>query len=476
MQIFMANSQTIRKLGEESSERLSSRSLMDRLRAEIKEAAEAGRSKVATFYPLQVRQNSKDIPPLTSSEELHYLNVHLAEIFARPTVTSHRPLVGRLIVAFKQRLIRYLWDAVFGQYFHRQEAFYQNLVRYLNFSSQAVDQKFGQIFWDLVRKIDVDVQGVNDRTQELVSGLDATFRTFEGNISGRLGQCAHELTVFGGQIEGLRAQVATVENVARGLERTLALLSPRESQPMPPTGSTAEASSGRALDVEYLLLENRFRGSEEEIKISVKDYLPLLQGLPGPVLDIGCGRGELLELLRELKIESRGIDLDAAMIARCAEKGLPVEEADLFAYLEKLPDDSLGGVIATQVIEHITHKQLDTMLGLLRKKVRSGGVIILETINPQSVTALARNFFRDPTHVFPVHPETLRFTMEMRGFKTAEILYRSPYPAGAILRPIEYSAELPGRWIGVLQQINDNMQRLNDLLFGHQDYAVIARQ
>jgi predicted TPR repeat methyltransferase len=193
------------------------------------------------------------------------------------------------------------------------------------------------------------------------------------------------------------------------------------------------------------------------------------------VLDIGCGRGELLSLLRDNGIESRGIDIDQAMVNRCLAQGLPVEHANLFTYLESVEPRSLGGIVATQVIEHLTHQELRQMLTLIQRSLKKDGVVLLETINPQSVSALSRNFFRDPTHVFPVHPDTLRFTLEMLGFNTADVLYRSPYPDSAKLQEIPYEAELPARWIGVLQRMNDNVSRLNDLLYGPQDYALIAR-
>jgi O-antigen chain-terminating methyltransferase len=99
---------------------------------------------------------------------------------------------------------------------------------------------------------------------------------------------------------------------------------------------------------------------------------------------------------------------------------------------------------------------------------------VLETINPQSVTALARNFFRDPTHIWPLHPDTLRFMMEMSGIRTNTILLKSPYPAEATLQPVEISPYLPARWRSTLEGMNDNIFRLNELLFGHQDYAIVG--
>lgn len=450
------------------SQEISSDDLMTRIRADIKRAAEEESSKVATFYPLKARANPKEVPPLTSSEDLLFLNQNFPLLYQLPEPVSHRPYIGPVIVKTKRFFLGLLWK-VLSPYLEREQQFFEKIIRYLNFSSQTVDLKLAELFWELIRKIDIDIQGANERMDRLISEIDSTFRTFERGSIERIGEAAYQQTVQNGKIGQIAGQINTLENVARGLERTLALLG-KSTLP-----EEAPKPSSKPLDVDYLLLENRFRGSEEEIKALVSDYVPLLENLPGPLLDIGCGRGELLELLREKNIDARGIDLDRAMVERSKAKGLNVEYADLFEYLERIPEKSLGGMIATQVVEHLSHKQIDHFLQLIKRTVIPGGTVILETINPQSVTALARNFFRDPTHIFPVHPETLRFAMEMRGFTTAEIRYRSPYPSDAVLRSVEYSPELPARWIGILEKLNDNVERLNSLLFGYQDYAVVAR-
>jgi O-antigen chain-terminating methyltransferase len=130
--------------------------------------------------------------------------------------------------------------------------------------------------------------------------------------------------------------------------------------------------------------------------------------------------------------------------------------------------------MASQVVEHLPRQVLEQFLELLAKKLAIGGRVALETINPQSVTALCRNFFRDPTHIWPLHPETLAFMMEMKGLKVEQIIYRSPYPAEAMLKPIPMADGLPARWNDVLQRFNDNIDRLNQLLFGHQDYCIVG--
>ena len=119
-------------------------------------------------------------------------------------------------------------------------------------------------------------------------------------------------------------------------------------------------------------------------------------------------------------------------------------------------------------------EQLETLIRLAVRKVRPGGKIVLETINPQSIVALSSNFFRDPTHVWPTHPDTLRYIFELSGVAETEVHYLAPFPPSAMLQPIEITPYLPAHWKLALEALNDNVTRLNGLLFGHQDYCVVG--
>lgn len=452
---------------------ISSADLMKRIKDDIDSAVKDGRSAVSKYYPLKPKQFLHDYPPLSSAEELARINQIYQTLYQLPKFESHRPFVGKFISKVKLGIFNFLWTGLLGEYLQTERNFNEQLVRYLNLSSQTTDFKFGSLFSELIRKIDIDMQGTNDRTDRLISSLDSTVRTIENQISTRSGVIMSDIEQIKASIARTASELSTIDNVARGLERTLALVSKSEA---PSSVALTESSARTPINVDYLLLENRFRGSEEQISNSVKDYIPILKGVPGVVLDIGCGRGELLDALRGAGISAKGIDLDQSMVLRCREKQLDVELRDLFDYLSSSEDGSFGAIIATQVVEHLTQKQLDSFISLTYSKLNQNGVVIFETINPQSVTALARNFFRDPTHTFPVHPETLKFAMEMKGFVTDPIFYRSPYPADATLSKIAYSPELPARWLALLDQLNDNFTRLNDLLFGYQDFAVIGRK
>jgi 2-polyprenyl-3-methyl-5-hydroxy-6-metoxy-1,4-benzoquinol methylase len=445
---------------------INTKELMDQLRSDITKAVKEGRSAVSKFYPLKPKNSFHDYPPLSSAEDLSRINVLFQELYQSPSFSSHRPVVGKVISKLKTKFATYVWNVILGDYLKADRSFNEHLVRYLNFSSQTIDHKFVSLMSEVVQKIDSDINSANERTDRVINELDSTFRTFENIISIKGADLRSEFEGVRASVGVLAGQIKTIDNVARGLERTLSLLSK--------AGVSDAESKATAIDIDYLLLENRFRGSEEQITQSVKDYIPLLKSANGEILDIGCGRGELLEALREDGLPAQGIDLDKAMVLRCKEKGLNVQLVDLFDYLAASNEESFGAIIATQVVEHLTQTQLDKFISLALKRLKPGGLIILETINPQSVTALARNFFRDPTHTFPVHPETLKFALEMKGFSTKEIIYRSPYPVEAILTPLDYSPDLPARWLTMLSQLNDNFTRLNNLLFGFQDFAVVG--
>jgi SAM-dependent methyltransferase/glycosyltransferase involved in cell wall biosynthesis len=174
-------------------------------------------------------------------------------------------------------------------------------------------------------------------------------------------------------------------------------------------------------DDRYRRFEDLFRGSEETITERQRVYLPLLRD-HAPVLDVGCGRGELLELLRGEGIAARGVDLDAGMVARCTEKGLDVALLDGIEALEAVEDASLGAVFCAQVIEHLPYDTFHRFFTLAEQKLRPGGVLIAETVNPHAQVAL-KHFWLDLTHEQPVFPEVALATAGLAGFSKAYIFH-----------------------------------------------------
>src|SRR5206468_12123687 len=176
--------------------------------------------------------------------------------------------------------------------------------------------------------------------------------------------------------------------------------------------------------------------------------------------DVGCGRGELLGLLRDAGIEARGVDADADMVAYARGEGLEVEQADAIAHLEALPDESLGGMFAGQVVEHLPPAVLFRFLELAAQKLRPGGLLIAETINPLSPLAL-RSYYADLTHSQPLVPETLALLAQQAGFREVETRFLNA-PAERLAIPDDPT-------------IAANVHKLNEVLFAPLDYAILAR-
>ena len=232
-------------------------------------------------------------------------------------------------------------------------------------------------------------------------------------------------------------------------------------------------------DALYRGFEDRFRGSIDEIREKQRGFVPLFSGA-SDVLDIGCGRGEFVSLLKEHRIGARGVDTNSEMIALARERGLDVVQADARTYVQSLPDASLGGVISSQVIEHLEPSYLIELLPIIFSKLRPAAPIVLETINPACWLAFFSSYLRDFTHVWPVHPETLQYLLQASGFARVEIRYTAQAPDAVRMRGVD-PASLSGldpSTASALKTLADaynaNASILNSLLFTHMDYAAIG--
>ena len=259
------------------------------------------------------------------------------------------------------------------------------------------------------------------------------------------------------RIEELEERVLRLERVARPAER-------RE-----PGGADARHHEA---ELDYFAFEARMRGSTRDVSARQQPYLEDFRDA-APVLDIGCGRGEFLVLLREAGIEARGVDRDADMVAFCRAEGLDVQHADAVEYLAGLDDESLGGVFAAQLVEHLRPPSLVRLLELAAAKLRPGGVLVAETVNPLALGAL-KNYFADLTHAQPLVPETLVLLARQAGFQRADVRFLNEPPPEERLRPVELPPE--PAFDGARVALTANVARLNDVIFGPQDYALVARR
>jgi SAM-dependent methyltransferase len=276
--------------------------------------------------------------------------------------------------------------------------------------------------------------------------------------------------------EELRVSIGSLQQAAQNLKREVSRLveSGRVVPPVAAAGSAA-AMAGNQLDAldshKYVGFEDQFRGSTDDIRQRVSEYLPFFTGA-SDVLDIGCGRGEFLSLLRDRGATARGIDINAAMVDVCRQQGLDVAEADALVHLRAQPDGSLGGLFAAQVVEHLEPRYLTSLLDAAFDKLRPGSPIVLETINPACWFAFFESYIRDITHVRPIHPDTLAYLLIATGFQHVDVRYRAPYPEHDKLQRLAPHASLGD----AVDTLNANVDRINRLLFTWLDYAAIGRR
>lgn len=319
-----------------------------------------------------------------------------------------------------------------------------------------------------------------DRVLSATHGAGATFdemARWREALAARERRMESALNAILASHDELRTALATVQQLTHNLTRDVAAMrtggaatAPAAAagtapQPAPPPDTSD------ALSYKYVGFEDQFRGSPEAIRAGLREYVPIFHEA-SDVLDVGCGRGEFLALLRDAGITARGIDLNNSMIEVCRGKGLDATRADALSYLRTQKDGSLGGLFAAQVVEHLEPGYLTQMLDAAFDKLRPGAPIVLETINPACWFAFFQSYIRDITHVRPLHPDTLRFLLVATGFQQLEIRYRVPYPEHDKLQTIPQVAALGDS----VETLNANVEKINQLLFTDMDYAAVGRR
>lgn len=312
--------------------------------------------------------------------------------------------------------------------------------------------------------------------QKITAFVDSKDRLVAAAAASRLDQ--HERLL--NQLPDIQTQLAVLQRATQMLTRSQqsGVGSPQSAvgSPSPNPLNSLNLSN---LDYRYVAFEDRFRGSEEEIREKQRVYVTLFAGA-GDVLDIGCGRGEFLALLKAAGISARGVDTNREMVAAAREQGLDVVQADALAHLESLPDGSLGGLMAAQVVEHLPPPYLTRLLATAFHKVRSGAPVVIETINPACWLAFFSSYIRDFTHVQPIHPETLQYLLQASGFGRVTLQYSQPVPAHMKMQSVDVpalavSGSPDASAVAQMGRIvNANAAILNNLMFTHYDYAAIG--
>jgi O-antigen chain-terminating methyltransferase len=244
------------------------------------------------------------------------------------------------------------------------------------------------------------------------------------------------------------------------LEPRLARLERGRRAPSPAPAVSGDSPQVAAPSFDYESFEGRFR-PEAAVRKHQRAYVELLRGKKR-VVDLGCGRGELIEMLGEEGVPAYGVEIDPDFISHLEEQGIEVVAMDAVAHLAELEPGAVDGIVASHLVEHLAPAALTSLVALAAEKIAEGGILILETPNPESLVAGSVNFHRDLTHVRPIHPDTLSFLCESAGFSQVEIRRLSPVPDEERLPKVGD------------EKIDEVVDRLNGLLYGFQDYAVVA--
>ena len=447
-------------------------------------------------------QRLRDMPPSPPSYDEHQitpLNERWDLLQARP---SNQP-------GWRGRVCSFIWQTV-APLFERQQAFNSALVDHINRnvavhreSSRTLASTIEVIREELERLIQFEHRLIL-YAQQLTPYVDTKDRDVTRlivEVSGSIGAVSEEFSKrwesnfarerrYAQRVEDLRVSFGVVHQVTQTLKRELGRLqeaglaaaTSNVDVTVPHHRRSTRDGLDQALDsYKYVLFENEYRGSTDDIRERLATYLPHFDGATD-VLDVGCGRGEFLDLLRERGVTARGIDTNHEMVQVCGERGLAADEGDALTYLGGLPDASLGGLFSAQVVEHLEPGYLLQLLDTAFLKLRPGATLILETINAASWSAFFSSYIRDITHIRPLHPDTLRYFVTASGFQHVRVEYRSPLPVTIKLEPLpapddgaSSSNALPGL-VTLVHTFNNNVEKLNGLLFADQDFAVIGER
>ncbi len=414
----------------------------------VKQQLKAGLDRVSTEDQKEDRRTDlpEHIQRLAERQRLNELKF-----------SSSLPVVGPVL-----SLVRELWNSISTKWYVRhiaqqQSDFNAAVVASMQHFDQYLDKTIESIRRELSYLGDSSVQ-----TDKYITRLN----TLLGSLSFYLHRLEEERKAL---------EECAFDNRLKTLERKLSDFSSTRKLSTSNPLDRVTVPQANGYEIDSVAFSQKFRGQVDRIKEQQRAYLEYFINTD-EVLDVGCGRGEFLDLLKEISIKAKGVDLDEEMVQYCRERGLDAIHGDAIDYLSSLPDSSLGGVFSAQVIEHLPPRVLINLVNVSYDKLRPRGVFLAETPNPMCFLGMSTHFTIDLTHEKPIHPETIKFLMESVGFTDVIVRYTSPVPDELRLQMLDSIDLSQGRSTSSVATINSNLEKLNNLLFGYQDYAVIGRK
>jgi SAM-dependent methyltransferase len=404
---------------------------------QVREQANQQRQKFALSTAASPRRNSQvaaDLSFLQSSQDISQVRF-----------SSHRKVVGDIIVLVK-RVLQQLLTPIF----ERQSAY------------NAVNARLAASLCERMERMEERVASALDGLRaEETAFLD----TLRETITRQLEDLAQQLATA---LQGLQVEVASQSRERRAQERHLTRLLDEVrkhlSDPLPQELLQASPrKEQRSLDTFFAAFDERFRGTRTNIKEQLRVYLtPLKEAKIGtsgsPIVDLGCGRGEWLELLQEEGMQGIGVEHNRVLVDECRQAGLNVVERDILTYLCALPNSSVSGVTGFHIIEHLPFEVLLDLFDETVRVLQPGGVAIFETPNPQNVLVSTLGFYNDPTHRTPLPSTLLKFIAEVKGLQHIKLLQLHPFPE-------THKVQEAGLEVA---------RRFNELFYGPQDYGLVG--
>lgn len=347
-------------------------------------------------------------------------------------------------------------------------------------SAQAAEQ-VGQLETTMMARLDSQQAAVSAQAAERVDKLEAAtaarLESVREDQAGLHAQWESRLDTALSAMAKATAQGVEIRRAVHDIERQLMVLFDRMNQGATGSTSTAVAPSDPGEDqstpglaAHYVSFEDTFRGTRDDIKARAGHYLTAFRDAgiepgDGLVLDLGCGRGEWLEVLSEHGYASRGVDLNGVMVREAQTLGLDAIEQDVIAHLRSLGSESVSAITSMHLVEHLPYEVLIRMVDEAWRVLRPGGVLILETPNPENLTVGSYWFYMDPTHRNPIPPPLLQWIVEARGFEHAAVDRLTQNRAVFDIQPV-------GEEVAAADQIN----KIVGLLTVAPDYAIVARK
>jgi 2-polyprenyl-3-methyl-5-hydroxy-6-metoxy-1,4-benzoquinol methylase len=342
--------------------------------------------------------------------KLDFINTHW-DIQSKPTILKNEP-------SSKQGLLSKFQKIFTSRLFCHVDSIANRQAIFNSFVSQTLNQLNNQILINEEQRTQ-EITGLSEQ----INHLSQAVQSFEGRYSEALTELQHRMhaveTTEKANLDNLCQRLREIDGQINCLIITMneidSSLKPRIST------NLTDVLIAKRDRFNYFEFEEVFRGSEDLIKQRQRQYVPYFKGKE-KIVDLGSGRGEFLEVLRETGISSIGVDCDHDMVARSKAKGLVVVQNDIFQYLESVHAESIDGIFSAQVIEHLPFEKIDVLFRLAYKKLKPEGILVVETVNPHNLSAF-RCFYLDPTHQRPLFPEIINYLCRSSGFKDITIKF-----------------------------------------------------